>query len=261
MGLKPSYLKNIMMELRTFFRFHKESLDRLPEFRPIPIQPPAIKWLTKEEQDKVFEYLPKHHIPIFTFLRYYPVRPNEACGLLKSKIMQNAPIPYFIIDQVVTRQEVVKEFTKTRLPKVLPIIPELSWIFEGNGNAYLFQRKNGKPYTNAALWAIWKEANRKSGVKRVSMYQGLKHSRGWQLIENGATMDEVSQAMGHTTTKHTRRYAGYTLRKMLDVLKPYITPETPKLLTYKTFKMEGQCGPYGRDLLHPKRPRPYAGRG
>ena len=249
-----------MSELKTFFRFHKDSLDRIPEFRNIPVQSPAIKWLTKEEQDRVFEFIPKHHIPIFTFLRHYPLRPNEACGLLKNKIIRDAPIPYFIIDQVVTRGEIVKPFTKTHQAKLPPIIPGLEWIFEGDGGGYLFKRRNGKPYTNSALWAIWKEANRRSGVKRVSMYQGTKHSRGWQMIEEGKTMDEVSLVMGHGTTRHTKRYAGYTLRKMLGILTPFINSETPKLLTYKDNVKTSPCGPHGRDLHHSNGPRPHAGR-
>ena len=67
-GLSPKYIKNIMEELKAFFRFNRNSLPDLPQFRKIEVQPPVISWLSEEDQYQVFEFIPERHHLIFNFL-------------------------------------------------------------------------------------------------------------------------------------------------------------------------------------------------
>lgn len=244
-----SYLRNIRDELRTFLRFNKDSISKMPEFRKIQVQAPMIRWLTSEQQDQVFKRIPERHIPIFTFLRWYPVRPGEACGLTWNNIFENAETPYFVIANVVTRKGIFKDHTKTNRVRPYPILPELAWLFQRDGSDFVFSRSDGRPYTNSALYAIWKEANKRVDVPRISLYQATKHSFGWDRIDQGFSMEDVSLTMGHATTKMTKRYAGMTLKRMTEIIrgvhKPFISQESPKLLESKTNSENIQLGTHG----------------
>jgi integrase len=247
-ALGLSYIKNIRNELRSFLRFNKDSIPKMPEFRPIPIQLPMIRWLTLEQQDEVLQKIPKRHSPIFTFLKTYPVRPNEACGLKWDNVFQDAEDPYFVVSSVMTRNGVFKTFTKTKRVRPYPILPEISWIFNRNGSDFVFT-KRGEPYTSKILYDIWRQARKKVDVPVVSLYQATKHSFGWNRIEQGYSMEDVSLLMGHTSTKMTRRYAGQTLKRMAEILrgvhKPLCNNESPKLLELKENVKTDPCHPHG----------------
>jgi len=240
-GQKPSYQKNIMKELKSFFHFNRDSLTKMPEFPRIKVQTPMVKILTPEEQDLVFTRIPKRHLKIFWFMRIYPVRPEEACGLRWTDFRMDFKIPFFIIQNVVSRNGVFKEQTKTNRVRPYPIIPGTEWLFQRNGddgNEFAFIRQNGKPHSSGSLYAIWQAANKQVDVPRVSLYGAMKHSRGWDLIDRGLSLEDVGLLMGHSPgSKDTRRYAGQTLKRMLEMLgdvpKSFPGVKEDNLLEYK----------------------------
>ena len=88
------YRKNLLSELKTFFNSISDLLPRMPKFPKIKVQKPIINWITSEAQDQIFEFIPSHHKPIFTLMRYTGCRPNEAGGFLKKNIFwdrKNSP--------------------------------------------------------------------------------------------------------------------------------------------------------------------------
>ena len=239
-GLSTKYIKNVMGELKAFFRFNKKSLPELPEFRKIEVQEPPIHWLSEEDQDKVFEFIPEKHLPIFNFLRSYGCRLNEACGLLRENIFLKHNPPYIIISSVIGKKGQLKLVTKTKRIKVLPIIPETQWLFKGNEVPFLFSQ-NGKPYTSKKLNRIWESANKKGnieyGVPILNVYNSLRHSFACQRLNQGFSLDKVSTVLGHTSTQMTKRYAQYTVDKLGDVIRGkrepvhslFIAPKISKL--------------------------------
>jgi integrase len=237
-GLSPAYIRNIRDELRSFLRFNKDSIPKLPEFRKLEVQSPMIKWLTPEDQDQVFENISKRHIPIFTLLRTYPIRPNEACGLKWDGVFMDSEIPYFLVKDVVSKTGIFKSYTKTKKIRPYPILEEIAWIFQRDGNEFVFNR-DGKPYTGKVLYDIWREANLKTpGVQRVSLYGAMKHSFGWNRIEQGYSLEDVALLMGHSSSSMTRRYAGQTLKRMAEILRgnvhrTLLSVQEPKLLELK----------------------------
>jgi hypothetical protein len=122
-------------------------------------------------------------------------------------------------------------------------------MFEKNGKEFVFTRANGKNHFNLSLYAIWREADKKApNVPKVTLYGAMKHSRGWDLIDQGYSMEDVSLLMGHAPgSRHTRRYAGQTLKRMAEILrgvhKPFIDGKSHKLLELKA-----------RSALHPSNP-------
>ena len=82
---------------------------------------------------------------------------------------------------------------------------------------FVFTRGDGKPYTSKNLNAIWHEAEKKSGIK-CKLYNACRHSLGCQLLDQGTPMDLVSDVLGHTNEKMTRRYAKRSVAKLTQEL-------------------------------------------
>jgi integrase/recombinase XerD len=248
-GFQGSYIGNILGDLRSFFKFNKKSIPDPPEFRRIETQEKVIRWLDAQEQDQVFQFIPKKHLPIFTFLRWYGCRLNEACGLLWENI--NLRHGYLSISTVVDRKGELKPFTKARQLKIRPIIPEIEWIFdEQNGSEFVFSRQ-GQPYRSDTVYQLWKNASQKAhekfGTPIVNVYCAMRHSFATQRLNQGFDLAEVSAALGHASVEMTKKYAAYSVERLSNVMRgvhkqegSFINREFPKLLESKDNPHEQQ---------------------
>jgi integrase len=217
-GLKDGRIHSIFTELKGLLRFYKL---QLPDFPKIQRQEPVIKWLTSDEQDKIFQFIPENDIKIFTFMRFFGTRIGEAAGLLKESVFLDHQPPYVAISTSLDSKKNLKG-TKTRRTRILPIPEHLKWIFSGVGESkFVFEHVSDRykgPYRVKHLWRIWKKANKKSGVRRVNLYNSMRHSFGCQRLNDGFSMAKIQAVMGHTNPKMTERYAQYTLDTLLPVL-------------------------------------------
>jgi len=222
-GLSPKYIKNVMGELKAFFRFNRNSLPDLPQFRKIEVQPPVIRWLSEEDQYQVFEFIPERHHLIFNFLRFYGSRLNEACGILRENVFLKHTPAYFVLCNVIGKKGQLKSFTKTKRVKVLPIVPETEWLFKSSEVTPFVFSWNGKPYTSRKLYRIWERANKKAheeyGIPVLNVYNAMRHSWACQRLNQGFSLDQVSAVLGHTSTRMTSRYAQYAVDKLSSVIR------------------------------------------
>ncbi|HMK75412.1 MAG TPA: tyrosine-type recombinase/integrase, partial [Thermodesulfobacteriota bacterium] len=249
-GFQGSYIRNILSDLRSFFRFNKKSVPDPPEFRRIETQEKIIRWLTAEEQDQVFQFIPKKHLPIFTFLRWYGCRLNEGCGLLWENV--SVKKGYLSLSTVVNRGGELVPFTKKKQLKIRPIIPEVEWIFDKpDGNHFVFTYK-GKPYSSLILYPLWrrasKKANKKYGTPVVNIYCAMRHSFATQRLNSGFDLAEVSAALGHAHIEMTKRYAKYTQERLAQVIRgvysPFIDVKKSNLLEYNGKDQDKQFRKY-----------------
>jgi integrase len=208
-------------ELKACLRFHAESIPRLPSFPVIKFQEKPIRWLTMEEQDRVFEFISEKDLPIFTFQRYTGVRPNEARGLLRENVHFDKGI--VIISSVRDSHGCLIDQTKTKKIRALPIIPEIEWCLKPKVVSRFVFTRNGEPYCKRTHENIWrsaiKKAHKKYGVPIVSMYQGTKHSFGMQRLNAGFSSDLLQAVFGHADKKSTDRYAKYLTETMAMALR------------------------------------------
>jgi|MudIll2142460700_1097286.scaffolds.fasta_scaffold22531_2 hypothetical protein len=84
------------------------------------------QWLTGEEQDKVFQFIPQKDLPVFEFMRHYGCRVNETIGLLRENVFED----YSVISSILDFRGDRRASTKTKHVKVLPIIAEIKWIID-----------------------------------------------------------------------------------------------------------------------------------
>jgi integrase len=222
--LSDKTIYNYVGELRALLHFHAESLSKIPAFPKIAVQEPTIHWLSAEQQDMVFEFIPEHDLPIFTFMRWTGCRPNEAAGLLRENIFRDKGI--VVLATAIGDKGQLKQNTKTRKSKPLPIIPEIEWTFIPKRlGRFVFQTMRGRIYRKRRLEAIWDSAMRKAiekypdRITRVPLYQGLKHSFGGQRINAGYSLDQIAAVMGHTDTRTTAKYAKLKVEKLAEVMR------------------------------------------
>ena len=215
---KAKYLKNVLGELRAFFHFFKKSLKDIPDFPQISVQVSAVRWLTEEEQEKVYAKIPQTDMSIFQFMRSYGCRINEASGLLKENVFLDHDPPYVVLSTVLGTHGNIKPTTKTKRARILPIIPEIRWIFLNSEDSTFVFTKNARPYSNKILSGVWKRATKEAGIE-INLYNGVRHSFGCQRLNSGYGLDEIKAIMGHTNVKTTERYAQYELKSLEDIIR------------------------------------------
>ena len=72
---------------------------------------------------------------------------------------------------------------------------------------FIFCYGNGKPYGEKKLRRLWHDACEKSGVDKIKLYQGTRHSFASQNVNNGVSLELIGAMMGHVNTATTRKYA------------------------------------------------------
>lgn len=220
-GRSDKYIYNIAGELKACLRFHAESIPKFPTFPVVTFQDKPIRWFTEEQQGKVFEYIPELDKPIFIFQRYTGCRPNEARGLLRENVHRDKGI--VIISTVLDSYGVLRERTKTKKVRVLPIIPEIEDCLKPREASKFVFSKNGLPYIKRTHEKIWHTANLKAreayGVPMVSMYPGTKHSFGMQRLNAGFSKDMLQTIFGHTDKKSTEKYAKYLTESLSPAMR------------------------------------------
>ncbi len=203
------------------------------------VQEPVIKWLTEEEQTKLFKCIPVLDLPIFEAMRHYGLRTNEAGGLLKKNVFLDHDPPYFAVATTISAVNgQVKPVTKTKKVTVLPIIPETRSIFESNNDSPVVFTKNGRPYTNRMLNRIWNKANKESGVQKINLYNGVRHSFAMQKLNAGFSMEEVRAILGHSSSKTTNgmqptRYSRFRTLSSEKLIVNFRIALTPNYLILK----------------------------
>lgn len=215
--------KSIMDGLRGLFNnaYRREDIDRIPPWPKIRVPEKPIKWLKPEEQDLVIAEIAQENQPIVKFMQIYGLRP----------VMARRDLFWTSID--FSRDLITIERTKNKRPLELPLIPEAEAILRslrgrlsvaGDESDLVFKNKQGRPYARQWLERIWRRANKKAhekyGVPIVTLYQGIKHSKGTQLHKTGADILTIAALFGHKKLESSRRYVSVdkeTLKSALGV--------------------------------------------
>lgn len=205
----PSYLRVIRATLRAFLTFHLVTRMKMFEFPIVKVPHKIPLWLSRNEQDKVFECIPAQHEPIFRFIRLYGCRSSEACNLRKSDIDWEKGI--------VTFRE-----RKNNRENTLPLFEEIKSILRSGKVSHwelVFCTASGQKYTRQALYRCWVDASKKAGVKVIPLKNGTRHSLACQLFERGESSMTVSRILGNTPGVVEKSYAMITVKRVEEVLK------------------------------------------
>ena len=79
---------------------------------------------------------------------------------------------------------------------------------------YLFiNRQTGKPYTTISK--VWGRLRKKAGLEHLRIHD-LRHQYASFLVNDGRTLYEVQQILGHSDPSVTQRYAHLSTKALQD---------------------------------------------
>lgn len=222
-GLTLVTQKHIMNCLHKIMNdaLNNELITRKPVFPAITVPEPDTNWIEPERQEAILTNIPACHQPVFYFMTRYGVRPGEARALKWHDID-------FEKKEIVIRRafskNVLREFTKTKRQRRLPLFDDieemLSIIPRVLRCDFVFTVK-GHNYGENRMGKLWRAA-RKDISDSITLYQGTRHSIASQLANNGATLNVISELLGHSDIRMTRRYSHIgiaTLRNAMQQAK------------------------------------------
>ncbi len=116
--------------------------------------------------------------------------------------------------------------TKTRQrPKPFDLIPPLMEVIKplmDKPGEFVFYTPAGRAYTTTRLERIWKVANTKAskefGIRKINLYNGLKHTFVHNRLDEGYDLDEVQAVCRHTSPEMTRAYGDYSKGRLGKVM-------------------------------------------
>ncbi|EKD44259.1 MAG: site specific recombinase, partial [uncultured bacterium (gcode 4)] len=114
--------------------------------------------------------------------------------------------------------------TKTGVAREYPVTEFFQGILDqlpkNNSNLVFVRSKDGKRYTSKDINAIWHKACEAAGVLPFKLYNGVRHSKARNLLENGESFDMVAEVLGHASVDMTRRfYADMPMNRIKEALQ------------------------------------------
>lgn len=199
---------NVLSCLRTMLRWawRNEDIPKVPPFPKLSQgELPEIQYLSLEQQEAVLAEIPERHRPIFMIGMEYGLRIGELRAIQWDCLTEDE-----LIIRRAFAENLLMESTKTNKTRVYGLTPYVNQTLKSmpvTSNTFVFVREDGKPYTDKNLNALWSEACEKTGVKKIKLYNAIRHSLGCQLLDKGFEFDKVQKVLGHARPEMTKRYA------------------------------------------------------
>ncbi len=233
----PGSLKNIRNVLRAFLNYFQVTRRKVFRYPEVKVPKKAVLWLSQDDQERVFGFIPAQHQGILRFIKVYGCRSSEACNLKKTDIDWGK--------RTITFKE-----RKNAIENELPIMSEVEKYLVGASRAlsemgypltrkaarderpgpplisnlhYVFCTSRGQPYTHQFLYNIWHYANLKAHQKYEVIILPLKnatrHSLASRLLEQGETLEVIARILGNSQQVVERNYGRIRTQKVMGILE------------------------------------------
>ncbi len=236
----PGSLKNIRGVLRAFLNYFQITRRKVFRYPEVKIPQKAVLWLSPEDQERVFEFIPIQHQGILRFIKVYGCRSSEACNLKKADIDWSKRTVTFRERKILVENE-------------LPIIEEIEKYLVGGGDKhgsckpvkcdwlnghsgqlialpakvsnlqrYVFCTRLGRQYPRQEVTTAWRIANREAHEKYrvpiVNFKNATRHSLVCQMVNEGKTFEEIGSITGNSPRVLERHYGSMNLKRKLEIL-------------------------------------------
>lgn len=214
---KASAIKNIWIVLRSVLnKARREKFLTLDPIENIKKPKPNLKqdnfWVRSEINQFLLANRSNHLYPFFFVAIHTGLRLGELCGLRWDRVDFSTG-QHGLIAVTRTRDKYgLKETTKTRLSRHVPITPEarsilLNLFNQRKDNAYVFLESDGSELKYAHLYRRFQQARKKAGmIKQITLHD-LRHTFASNYMMNGGDIFKLQKLLGHTDIKMTMRYA------------------------------------------------------
>jgi integrase len=240
--LQGKTLKNHLDHLGVFLNWAKKDLGviaSVPDFPAVECDEPPVKWVSQEDQAKIYSAIPDYAKPFFGFLFLHGCRSSEARALKCGNVDLS---PRQVRIQATFSAEIYKPRRKGRGTKsvLLPIHPEsFDYIQETVKGSlpedWLFSNPmTGDHYRMTTVRKIWGRMRGRMKIGGLRLYDATRHSVASQLVNTGTPIHLISKILGHSSTKLTDRYARVNPEAVRVHLEKLSLHGAPKVLQLKS---------------------------
>lgn len=203
-------LKSIMNEAEQREYIGKNPLRHFKLLSPDPQQykywdkPMAQQFLAASLNDPLY--------PVYLTAIYTGMRRGELAGLCWDRVNFSENLIYV---SRIRDIDGLRETTKTKLIRQIPIHPEVKRVLEGllrnqKNPQFVFCRPDGGPIEVKHIYRTFRNAQKKAGITNPIKFHDLRHTAASTFIMNGASIFEVQKILGHTDVKMTMRYSHHS---------------------------------------------------
>lgn len=219
-------LKNSKATFNRYFASLKKAYNLIIKNHKLNMQNPCnlvssykednqiLRYLTKEEETRLFQKLPEYLKPI--------VICALTTGLRKSNILQ---LKWENINFDVGFIEILKQENKGHKKIQIPLSSKFRTELEKIGikdKGYVFiSHRGNKPYTN--IDEGFRQALKRAGIKNFRFHD-LRHTVGTRLVASGADLLTVKEILAHSELSTTQRYThpiNENIKKAVDILDSF----------------------------------------
>lgn len=171
-------------------------LDRTPAVRMLPERTRRIRWLTREEADRLFDELPEHLEAMARFSLATGLRERNVTRLEWSQVDLTRRMAWIHPDQA-----------KARKPIAVPLNNEAVLVLRreyGKHPSFVFTY-DGRA-VNKANTRAWKQALARAGIMEFRWHD-LRHTWASWHVQNGTPLNVLQELGGWSCYSMVQRYA------------------------------------------------------
>ena len=198
-GVKPATVNRLMEVMRVILNTavkHWEWVDRVPHIRMLREPRKRIRWLTREEADRLIECLPIHLKATARFSLATGLRQANVTGLQWTEVDLDRRVAWVHPDQ-----------SKTGMPIGVPLNSEAVIVLReqmGRHKKFCFTYKR-KPILKCNTKA-WRNALVAANIENFRWHD-LRHTWASWHIQNGTPMHVLQELGGWSDIRMVQRYA------------------------------------------------------
>ena len=217
---------NRMLEvLRAILRAARDDwewVDRIPKVRLLPGPKRRVRWITREEADRLLKALPDHIAAMARFTLATGLREANVTGLEWSQVDLDARRAWIHADQAKGRRAIA-----------VPLNAEAMVVLreqEGKHPKRVFTFR-GRPVSKAGTKA-WRAALERTGITNFRWHD-LRHTWASWHVQNGTPLHILQELGGWESSDMVRRYAHLSSDHLADYADKLAKPRVVKSVDTK----------------------------
>jgi integrase/recombinase XerD len=212
-GFSSSYQNQVISAIKMFYeisgrgRIIPAILERPRRGRSLP------KVFSKDEIKRILNSGRNQKHKLLLWMIY-------SCGLRRSEV-----INILLTDLDRTRSILHIREAKGKVDRIVPVSEKVwqkidEYLSGYMPQKYLFEGQNGGKYSSESVYNVFKQALKKSGIKKDVGVHSLRHSYATHLHESGLDIRYIQELLGHKSTKTTEIYTHVSRRNLISVRSP-----------------------------------------
>lgn len=173
-----------------------------------------LRYLTIEEENRLYKVLPPHLIPIVTCALQTGMRRSNILNLRWEQID-------FEFNFIEIEKQENKGHKQIRIPLTNKLLNTFKEIGIKNEGYVFINPETNKPYNT--IRKSWNKALKEAGINNFRFHD-LRHTVGTRLIEKGVDIKTVQELFAHSSIVTTQRYVHTNFtrkRQAIEILNSY----------------------------------------